>query len=431
MKVLIAGDSPFIKTGFGKVNAVAAKAFQDAGWEVAAVSGLSMDPVEDSLGYKMYYPIQGDVLGVLRANEAVYDFEPDLVYHTGEPGTLTGFAQVIPARLPFLAYVPIEGEPIALSQWRAVLSGLPLITCSNYGAEVLKRYTGRTDVPVAYHGIDHDVFRVNGRREQIRKILGWDDRFVVMTVGTNVRRKQHARLIESIAILAKHYKQDDIILYDHTLPFDSHWLDGWNLPEVAHSFGILDKVRFNPALQKSGDYVPEVGAFDTIGLVDLYNAADLFVLPSQVEGFGIPIAEAMACGVPVMVTKYAAGWEVASPAGVGIPVKDWEIHKSGTRYANVDVEAMAKEILRLKRNPSERARRSVLGLQRVRDFRWENFTETLIGTAQKVVSDREKESQAGHNPEEPEDSWKDASQGPGHKADTSHSTETTSGPQAT
>ena len=55
------------------------------------------------------------------------------------------------------------------------------------------------------------------------------------------------------------------------------------------------------------------------GLVEMYNASDLFVLPSQVEGFGLPIAEAMACGLPVMVTKYAAGWEVASPAGKGNP----------------------------------------------------------------------------------------------------------------
>lgn len=415
MRVLVVGDSPFLKTGFGKVNAVAAKAFASAGWEVGVVSGLSMEPVEDDLGYKMYYPIQGDVLGVLRANEAIYDFKPDLVYHTGEPGTLTGFTRVIPARLPILAYVPIEGEPLVNSEWRAVLSGLPLITCSNYGAEVLRKSTGRTDVPVAYHGIDHDVFRVNGRRDYTRKLLGWENRFVVMTVGANVRRKQHPRLFEAIAILKTKYKQDDIMLYDHTVPFDSHWLEGWNLPEVAHNYGILDSVRFNPGVTKHNEFVEEVGLYDNIGLVDLYNAADLFVLPSQVEGFGIPIAEAMACGVPVMVTKYAAGWEIASPAGVGLPVSDWEIHKSGTRYANVDVEAMAKEILRLKRNPSERARRSALGLRRVRDFHWGNFTETLIANAQRLASGQTKTS---YSPEESENQGEVQSQSPSSENDT-------------
>lgn len=428
MKVLIVGDSPFLKTGFGKVNAVAAKAFADAGWEVGVVSGLSMDPVEDSLGYKVYYPQQGDVLGVLKANEAVYDFKPDLVYHTGEPGTLTGFARVIPARLPLLAYVPIEGEPIALSEWRAVLSGLPIITCSNYGAEVLRKYTGRTDVPVAYHGIDHEVFRVTGKREETRDILGWSDKFVVMTVAANVRRKQHTRLFEAMAILKNKYHQSDIILYDHTVPFDNHWLDGWNLPEVAYQFGILeDIVRFNPAITKPNQSIDEVGKFDGIGLVDLYNAADLFVLPSQVEGFGLPIAEAMACGVPVMVTRYAAGWEVARPAGVGLPVKDWEIHKSGTRYANVDIEAMAKEILSLKRNPRERARRAALGLQRVRDFRWEDFTETLIDYAHRLVEEKAEESRRS---QELEDTGNDAGQQTSPSGDAQDQVATKAGLQA-
>ncbi len=388
MKALIVGDSPFLKTGFGRVNAIAAKAFADAGFEVGCVSGLSMDPVEDDLGYKMYYPEQGDVVGLHKTNEAIYDFEPDIVYHTGEPGTMTGFARVIPARLPFLTYAPIEGEPIVISEWRNVLSQLPVITCSQYGADILKRYCGISDPAWVYHGIDHDVFKVNGRRDEIRNILGWSDKFVVMTVASNVRRKQHPRLFEAIAILKHTYKQDDVILYDHTVPFDSHWLEGWNLPEIAYAFDILDIVKFNPAIVKGNDSIDDVSPYNGIGLVDLYNAADLFVLPSQVEGFGLPIAEAMACGVPVMVTRYAAGWEVARPAGIGIPVSDWETHKSGTRYANVDVKAMAKEIYRLKNNPRERLRLSGLGLQRVLDFRWEVFTEKLIVTANNLIEEK-------------------------------------------
>ena len=38
----------------------------------------------------------------------------------------------------------------------------------------------------------------------------------------------------------------------------------------------------------------------------LYQSADCFVLPSCAEGFGLPILEAMACGVPPMVTNYSA-----------------------------------------------------------------------------------------------------------------------------
>lgn len=385
MKVLILGDSPFISTGFARVNRVASAAFAAAGWEVGVVSGLSMDVVSDSLGYTMFYPELGDVMGTLATPKAVKSFKPDLIYITGEPGMMTAYAMVIPASIPVMAYVPIEGEPIINTDWRSTISGLNVITASQYGADIIARDCGVKDPQWAYHGIDHDAFRVNGRRDEVRNLLGWTDKYVLMTVAANVRRKQHPRLFEALAILKHHYKQRDIILYDHTIPFDGYWLEGWNLPEVSHAMKVYEEVVFNPALGKHGDSIPDVGQYDGIGLVDLYNAADLFVLPSQVEGFGLPIAEAMACGLPVLVTKYAAGWEVARPAGYGIPVKDWETHKSGTRYANVDAEALAKEILRIKRDPRGARKRAELGLQRVRDFRWETFTETLIGNAKEIV----------------------------------------------
>ena len=386
-RVLILGDAPHLKTGFGRINSIAADAFLANGWEVGAVSGLTLDPPTDGRPIKMFYPQQGDVLGVVAATEAIPAFDPDLVYHTGEPGTLTAFSRTVPARLPFVAYTVIEGEPIALQDWQNIIKGATVFTCSEYGASIVKRDVG-VDIPWVYHGVDHDVFKVNGRREDVRKMAGWTDKFVIMTVAANVRRKQHPRLFEALSILKTRYKQKDIVLYDHTIPFDNHWLEGWNLTEVAISLGVFPEVLFNPALGRHNDAIPETAQFDGLGLVDLYNAADLFVLPSQVEGFGLPIAEAMACGLPVMVTKYAAGWEVARPGGYPIPVKDWEIHKSGTRYANADVEEMAKEIYRIKNNPRDRQRRVALGLQRVRDFSWPVFTERLIAISERAYNEK-------------------------------------------
>lgn len=432
MKVLVTGDSPFISTGFGRVNRHVAKAFADAGYDVGVVSGLSMDPVEDSLGYTMFYPEVGDVMGMLALPEAIKSFEPDLIYSTGEPGMVTAYTRVTPARIPFLAYVPIEGEPIINQDWKTLMRAVNVITCSEYGAKVIARDAGVPEPKWVYHGVDHDVFRVNGRRDEVRKMLGWEDKFVLMTVGANVRRKQHPRLFEALALLKHHYHQKDIILYDHTIPFDGYWLEGWNLTEVAEAFKVREEVFFNPAILKHGDSIPDVGLFDGLGLVDLYNAADLFVLPSQVEGFGLPIAEAMACGLPVMVTKYAAGWEVARDAGYGIPVKDWETHKSGTRYANVDVEALAKEILRIKRNPRGQGQRAAAGLRRVRDFSWEAFTETVIGSAQEILSSPQSARvQAFGDEGRQEDSGQDPSTQTGNNPNPSDSIEAeASGPQA-
>jgi glycosyltransferase involved in cell wall biosynthesis len=143
------------------------------------------------------------------------------------------------------------------------------------------------------------------------------------------------------------------------------------------------------------------------GLVEMYNTADVFVLPSQVEGFGLPIAEAMACGVPTLVTKYAAGWEVARGAGRGIPVGDWEVHKSGTRYANVSVEALAKELLRLRRNPNQLATMRRDGLQRVTRFVWDDFEDDLENNLEIAIdahAKRDKQTEQENQGELQEDS---------------------------
>jgi glycosyltransferase involved in cell wall biosynthesis len=322
-------------------------------------------------------PKTGDVMGFLKIQDAIEDFQADVVYHTGEPGTFTAFAKVVPARIPLVGYVPIEGQPIVEYQWREVLSSLDWFTCSQYGVDVAKRSLNK-DILYAYHGVDHEVFNVNGRRDEVRKMFGWEDKFVIICVASNVRRKQWPRLIEALSILKHQYKQKDIVLYAHTVPFDNYWLEGWNLPVITAAYGVYHEVLFNPKLDKHNASISEIENDELPSLVDMYNAADLFVLPSQVEGFGLPIAEAMACGVPVVVTRYGAGWEVASPAGVGVTPRDWELHKSGTNYGNIDPKVLAKEILKLKRNPKERLRLAKIGLERAKDFTWDRYKELLL-----------------------------------------------------
>ena len=57
-------------------------------------------------------------------------------------------------------------------------------------------------------------------------------------------------------------------------------------------------------------------------LVALYGQASLAVVPSEYEGFGLPAAEAMACGVPVVATDGGALPEVVGDAGLVVPAKD-------------------------------------------------------------------------------------------------------------
>jgi glycosyltransferase involved in cell wall biosynthesis len=78
-----------------------------------------------------------------------------------------------------------------------------------------------------------------------------------------------------------------------------------------------------------------------------YGLADIFVLPSLLEGFGIPIAEALACGTPAVVTSAGASAETAGPGALVVPP--------------ADAPALAAAIQRLLDSPQERHRLAQAG----------------------------------------------------------------------
>lgn len=406
MKVLILGDSPFLKTGFGRVNSHAAAGFLRAGFEVGTVTGLQSKAsgITTTLPITVFPTEAENSMGLNEAIDAIRDWQPDCIYATGDPASIGTLATVIPDGLPYVTYIPIEGEPIIHNGWRSILSYLDFLTCSQYGVDTVQKSLNKK-VPYVYHGVDRDAFTplTEEERSHFRHLLGWDDKFVIICVAQNVRRKQLPRLIEALTILKHKYKQRDAVLYLHTVPYQKHWLEGWNLSEIAQAFDVYNEVIFNPFMLDRHSAVPEVGTDDNPGLRELMGASDLFVLPSQVEGFGLPIAEAMAMGLPTMVTKYGAGWEVARHGqGIGIPVLDWEIHKSGTRYANVSPEVLAKEILHLKRNPGQRAKMSAAGIEAVKLFDWSAFESVIAERVLHATEAKAKSIEAQRETDPPE-----------------------------
>jgi glycosyltransferase involved in cell wall biosynthesis len=91
-------------------------------------------------------------------------------------------------------------------------------------------------------------------------------------------------------------------------------------------------------------------------LPDLYKASELFIFPSLYEGFGLPVLEAMACGVPVACSDLSSLPEVCGDAGLLFnPYKETSI---------------AEAIIRLLESEQVRERYSELGLVRAGQFDW-------------------------------------------------------------
>jgi len=381
MKILMLGDSPFVRTGFGVVNRVAVDALLAAGHELVVLGGQDYieRPYEDFV-FVPSSPGVGDVMGWGKARATVKAHKPDAVHIIGDATMVTLWLLVEEiAALPLVVYMPVEGEPLNerwTGLWRkAPKAGIQFITCSEYGQRVFAE--AGFDSWMAYHGVSRDFQQLDPEyRAEMRRAVGWDDRFVVMCVAQNVRRKQWPRLIEAVELVSR--RHPEVLLYAHTVPFNNYWLGGWDLPQVAKTIGAWDRVQFPSEMKTHNDALALRGK-DAPGLVDLYNMADLFVLPSQVEGFGLPLAEAMACGLPVAHTDWAAGAEVVGDAGYLMEPNDYEWFQGGQKYANVDRFEIANTISKAIESPEQRKRYSKKGLARARDkFTWASYERTLV-----------------------------------------------------
>jgi glycosyltransferase involved in cell wall biosynthesis len=144
----------------------------------------------------------------------------------------------------------------------------------------------------------------------------------VLAVGTLEPRKNLDRLVEAA-------RRSDIEL----------WVVG------ARGWGGVDV---------GGNGVRWLGEVDDTELARLYRGAVCLAYPSLYEGFGIPVLEAMACGVPVVTTRGSAMEEVADGAAVLV-----DAHDSAEIAAGIE------------RAAAERDKLVARGLERAQAFRWE------------------------------------------------------------
>ncbi len=107
-------------------------------------------------------------------------------------------------------------------------------------------------------------------------------------------------------------------------------------------------------------------------LPGLFAGADAFLYPTLYEGFGLPVVEAMACGVPVLTSSTSALQEIAGG------------------YAQLvdpmDVDAIARGIADLATDPRRRARYSELGKRRAGEFSWDRAAEHTLRVYAEALS---------------------------------------------
>lgn len=242
-----------------------------------------------------------------------------------------------------------------LPLWEKTVERAARLLCVSQATarELVRRYPEtRPRVRVVPHGLDPLFSPSSDPRaaERTRRRYAAGSRFVLY-LGTLEPRKNVERLVAACERLwARRRSRPDLILAGGI---------GWKTSSLARR---IARSPFRDKIHQIG-YAPRDVA------CELYRAADAFVYPSFVEGFGLPVLEAMACGVPVVASTAEALREVAGDAAIYAPPDD--------------VDALAAAIERALEDDGTRERLRAAGPARAGEFSWERAgRDTLIALEQ-------------------------------------------------
>lgn len=365
-RILLVNDAHFLHTGYGKygwellTRLARTKKYEIAElacygsisdnrdiyaeWNYYANEAVSGHPL-----HRLYTAHPQNQFGRWRFERVLLDFKPDIVIDIRD-AYMFAFEFISPLR-PFFHWIimpPIDSAP-QKEEWLDIYHGADtVVTYEDYGAITLaesthNRLTSVTNTPP---GVDIDVYQPVANKAGLRKQMGlFGDCNIVGTVMRNQQRKLYPELfIMFRQFIDTCYKKglkdlaDKTYLYVHTSYPDM----GWEIPSLIKEHGLGRKVIFTYVCKSCG--LPSCSFFkdaktvcnrcnnttaflpnsktgvEPFVLSQIYNAFDVYIQYSNCEGFGMPIAEAASCGIPIMAVDYSAMSDLLKKTG-GIPIK--------------------------------------------------------------------------------------------------------------
>lgn len=336
MKILWLSDAG-CHTGFGKVtHSIGERLVRDYGHEVHVLAiNYRGDPFPSTITpgaqteLRLWVPnirLQTDVYGNTRVVELLLEIEPDMVVTLNDAHiTISQLLEnkVDPQKIllrmrPIISYIPVDGINLP-PQWPQVMTAYTkVVTMSRFGQAA---YPGSE---LVYHGVDTDKFwPVSNERpiewqgeklrtkRQCRKALGMNEDAVwVLRVDSNSGRKDYASTWRALAPVMR--RHPNVMAFFHCDP-TKLTAAGTDLHAVMSRDPDIDtKTR----VTTPGDRESNFKGWPEEAMNILYNAADIFVSTSRGEGFGLTLAEAAACGLPIVAQNVSAIPEVVGPGGI-------------------------------------------------------------------------------------------------------------------
>ncbi len=224
--------------------------------------------------------------------------------------------------------------------------------------DLIKKYNiNPQKIRTVYNGVS-EIFKEERRRnkEIIQKKYS-DSKPYFLYVGSIHPRKNLERLLKAFDLFKQETKAEHKLLLTGAI--------GWKIQETMKTYQTM----------KFKDDVLFTGHVSDEELADIYAGAEALCYVSIFEGFGLPVAEAMKSGTPVITSNTSSMKEIGENAA--LLVNPYEIR---------EIADAMKKILR----PEIRAELIQKGKERIKQFSWDKFAETLAETLQKTYYEHQR-----------------------------------------
>jgi len=395
-RILIANDASYLGTGYGVYGReLLSRLYKTDKYEIAELAcyATTADKARWSAFPWKVYPNAPDRnsedekkevdtysqnpsynFGAWRFDAVCCHFKPDIVFDMRDYW-MYSFQETCMLRSYYKWVVmPTVDSAPQKTEWLYTFSNMDLvIPYTKWAKTTLQNQCGNTInlfPKIANAGVDLNEFRpAQDKSHNKSYFLGREDMIVIGAVMRNQKRK----LFPDIFLAFRKYldrldAEGHSDIYDRTCLFlHTSYPEqvGWDFPGLLLEHGIIDKVYFtNICLAckhvnaskfhdratkctkcgKESCFIPNANnTITTQDLVKVYQTFDLFLQIAICEGFGMPQAEAAACGVPIASVDYSAMTEIVrNLEGYPVPVKTlFREMETGANRAHPDTDALA------------------------------------------------------------------------------------------
>lgn len=356
-RVLVCGEASFLSTGFSQLQFEFCKRFFESGkYEVAEFAnyGKHDDPRRSNIPWGFYSSCPTNheeeveyksspfnEFGKYKFDKVVAHFKPDIVFSYLDHWMMTHMFYSPARKFYKLVIMPTcDAEPQKDEWIFSYASADAVTTYSKWAFNLLRQQSNNKIKLVDWTppATDYNIFKGCANKKEFKKQVGFqEDCKIVGTVMRNQARKLYPNLMEDFSEYLSQSGENKTYLYLHTAFPDV----GWDLFYFIKKFGLSSKVMMTYHCKNCGNVYPgfihdiqsfcpkcnENAGFFPISqngisreaLSGVINLFDVYVQYSNAEGFGIPVLEAAACGVPILFPNYSAMEDFTDTLG-GIPI---------------------------------------------------------------------------------------------------------------